>query len=72
MGSGISLCEKQTAEIIERELVKEYYIEQSRLPLYTDDGYEIYRDFSEEVILNNKIKKVYLYAKFNSKMYKKL
>jgi hypothetical protein len=71
MGSGISLCEKQTAEIIERELVKEYCIKQSCLPLYTDDGYEIFRDFSEEVILNNNIKKVYLYAKFNPKLYKK-
>ena len=68
MGSGISLSEKQTGDIIQRELIKDYYEKQAKLPLYTDDGYEIFRDFSDEVVLNNKIKKVHLYVKYNPKI----
>ena len=67
MGSGISVCENQIADIIERDLVKEFYEKQAKLPLFTDDGYEIFRDFSDEVVLNNKIKKVNLYVKYNPK-----
>ena len=67
MGSGISMCENQIADIIERELVKDYYEKQAQLPLYTDDGYEIFRDFSDEVVLHNKIKKVHFYVKYNPK-----
>ena len=68
MGSGISLSENQIAEVIERELVKDFYTNQSNLILYTDDGYEIFRDFSDEVVLNHKIKKVNLYVKYNPKI----
>ena len=67
MGSGISLSENQIAEVIERELVKDFYTNQSSLILYTDDGYEIFRDFSDEVVLHNKIKKVHFYVKYNPK-----
>ncbi len=67
MGSGISLCEKQICEIIERGLIKDFDEIQKKLPVYTDDGYEIYRDFSDEVVLNNTIKEVYGYM-----YYKKL
>ena len=67
MGSGISLDEKQIADIIKRQLIQKFEEEQSMLPLYTDDGYEIYRDFSDEVRLNNKIKEVYLYANYDYK-----
>jgi hypothetical protein len=70
MGSGISLNEKQIAQIIIRELKNEYNEEQSKLPVYTDDGYEIFRDFSDEVILNKKINQVYWYAN-KSRQYKK-
>ena len=68
MGSGISLCEKQIAQIIERDLIKKYYEEQSKLQSFTDDGYEIWRDFSDEVKLNEKINNVYLYVKYNAKL----
>ena len=68
MGSGISLSEKQLCDIIQRDLVKDYYEKQAKLPLYTEDGYEIFRDFSDEVALNNLIKKVHLYVKNNPKM----
>jgi len=67
MGSGISLDEKQIADIIKRQLIKKFEEEQTMLPLYTDDGYEIYRDFSDEVRLNNIIKEVYLYANYDYK-----
>ena len=71
MGSGISLSDNQVAKIIERELLKEYYEKQRNLDVYTCEGYEIYRDFSDEVKLNEKIQKVYMYVKYNSKNYKK-
>jgi hypothetical protein len=58
MGSGLSLNDVQVAKIIERDLKKIYEAEQSYLPRYTDEGYEIFRDFSEEVKLNNKIKQI--------------
>jgi hypothetical protein len=62
MGSGISLNNKQATQIIIRDLKKEFNEEQSTLPLYTDDGYEIHRDFSDEVNLNKKIKEVQYYS----------
>jgi hypothetical protein len=68
MGSGITLSDSQVAEIIERELFKEYYEEQTKIKKFTDEGYEIYRDFSDEVKLNEKIQKVYMYVKYNPKM----
>ena len=75
MGSGISLCEIQISEIIKRDLVQNFNKQQSLLPLYTDDGYEIYRDFSDEVELNNTIKEINLYTNHkvrdNKKNYKK-
>ena len=67
MGSGISLSDNQVAKIIERELLKEYYEKQRNLDVYTCEGYEIYRDFSDEVKLNEKIQKVYMYVKYNPK-----
>jgi hypothetical protein len=62
MGSGISLNKKQVSQIIIRDLKKDFNEEQSILPKFTDDGYEIYRDFSDEVKLNKKIKEVYSYT----------
>jgi len=68
MGSGITLSDNQVAEIIERELFKEYYEKQTKIKEFTDEGYEIYRDFSDEVNLNKKIQKIYMYVKYNPKM----
>ena len=62
MGSGISLNEEQVAQIIIRDLIIEFNEEQSKLPLFTDEGYEIYRDFSDEVKLNNKVEKIKKFA----------
>ena len=67
MGSGIALCENQIAQIIERDLIEKYYEEQNKLQLFTDDGYEVWRDFSDEVKLYEKIKNIYLY-KYNPKI----
>ena len=62
MGSGISLSKKHIAEIIIRDLKKEFNEYQSKISLYTDDGYEIYSDFSDEVNLNNKIRHINWYT----------
>jgi len=67
MGSGISLDKKHIADIIIRELKKDFDEKQSKLDLYTDDGYEIYRDFSDEVKLNNKIKDIRWYTNIRHK-----
>ena len=64
-------CGNCWERIVERELFKEYYEKQRNLDVYTCEGYEIYRDFSDEVKLNEKIQKVYMYVKYNSKNYKK-
>ena len=58
MGSGISITHKQATEIVKRDLLNEFNEKQSNLPLYTDDGYIIYRDFSEETELKSKIKEI--------------
>ena len=55
MGSGLSLSNKQVLDIVIRDINKikrtmthEFYKLQAERPLYTDDGYEIYYDFSDE------------------------
>ena len=63
MGSGTSsLGETNAKDAIIRDLKNKFNEEQSKLPLYTDEGYEIYRDFSDEVKLNKKIKEVHSYT----------
>ena len=63
MGSGTSsLGETNIKDAIIRDLKNKFNEEQSKLALYTDDGYEIYRDFSDEVKLNKKIKEVHSYS----------
>jgi hypothetical protein len=58
MGSGLSINHKQLTEIIKRDLIEAFNENQSKLPLYTDDGCIIYRDFTEEEKLKNKIKEI--------------
>jgi hypothetical protein len=58
MGSGLSINHKQLTEIIKRDLIKSFNEDQAKLPLYTDDGFIIYRDFTEEEKLKNKIKEI--------------
>ena len=63
MGSGTSsLGETNAKDAIIRDLKNEFNEEQSTLPKFTDEGYEIYRDFSDEVVLNKKIKEVQYYS----------
>ena len=58
MGSGISLSKEQVVHIIERELSKEFYDSQTNRPIYTDEGYEIYYDFTDEANYINTLKKL--------------
>ena len=60
MGSGISLSEKQLKHIIECEIRNEFEAKQSSLELYCD-GYLIYRDFSDEIECEQKIREVRMY-----------
>jgi hypothetical protein len=71
MGSGISLCEVQLVSIIKRDIVQDFYEKEMLLPLYTDEGYEIFRDFSNEAKMNNKIREVYWYIHNYPKYIKK-
>jgi hypothetical protein len=63
MGSGLSLTHKQVIYIIKRDLYIDFQYKQSILPRYTDDGYEIFYDYSDEVILNNIMKEIDLFVK---------
>jgi len=65
MGSGLSLNDNQVAFIIERDMKKHLNYEQSIRPRFTDDGYEIFYDFSDEVNLKKKIKKYQEWIKKN-------
>lgn len=56
MGSGISLTKDQIIFFIKRELYNEYLENYNSRQLFTEDGYEIYYDYSDEVTLYKKIK----------------
>jgi len=58
MGAGLSISHKQVINLIERDLIQLFEQEENMRPRTTDDGYEIYYDFSEEVKLTNKIKEL--------------
>ena len=64
MGSGISLTYPQIVSIIKRDLKFDFENHQRILPRYTDDGYEIFYDYSDEVKLNNTIQKIDYYLKY--------
>ena len=58
MGSGQSLTHKQVVQLIKRDLIKVLNEDHQTRPRYTDDGAEIFYDFSDEVKLNKKIKEL--------------
>ena len=58
MGSGLSLSHQQVVDIIKRDLKRVLNEEQLNRARFTDDGYEIFYDFSDEVNLKNKIKEL--------------
>lgn len=60
MGSGISLSHYQ---VNERQLENAYSEWEHMRPRTTDDGYEIYYDFSEEVALNKKIRELHQFLR---------
>jgi predicted component of type VI protein secretion system len=71
MGSGLSLTDKQVANIIKRDL-KNIFNEkenEQNLNRYTGDGYEIFYDFSEEENLLKKIKEIDDFVKKSEALY---
>ena len=70
MGSGLSLTHKQVAEIIKRDLIKEFNIKQANKCPYTNEGVLIYEDFIDEEILCKKIKELYQFINFGNKKIK--
>ena len=58
MGAGLVFSHKQVAEIIERDLIKEFNMEQANKCPYTIEGFTIYEDFTDEEILCKKIKEI--------------
>jgi hypothetical protein len=64
MGSGISLNKNQIIHIIKRDIKKSFYDDQSKRIRYTDDGYEIFYDFSDEVLYMNKLKEIDRFNEF--------
>lgn len=66
MGSGISLNKDQVIEIIKRDLYKEFSDHQQQRPKFTNCGYEIFYDFSDEVQLNKLILSIDKYRKWEA------
>jgi hypothetical protein len=58
MGSGISLSKDQIIYFIKRDLVDNFNENQNIRPRYTDDGYEIFYDYTDEVKLKKIIKEI--------------
>ena len=60
MGSGLSLTHEQTINIIKRDLINIFKENENKKDLnrFTQDGYEIFYDFSEEAKFKNKIKEI--------------
>jgi hypothetical protein len=68
MGSGISLSHYQVVYMIERQLEKAHNEWEHMRPRTTDDGYEIYYDFSEEAALNKKIQELHQFLRIKKQM----
>jgi hypothetical protein len=64
MGSGISLNKNQIIHIIKRDIKRCFYDDQNNRIRYTDDGYEIFYDFSDEVLYMNKLKEINRFNEF--------
>jgi hypothetical protein len=56
MGSGISLSKEQVISLIQRDLTKKFYDNQQNLPMNTEDGCQIYYDFTDEAKYRNILK----------------
>ena len=69
MGSGLSLSHYQVVSIIERELTTTFANQENLRPRTTDDGYEIYYDFSEEANLRNTVKELRRFLRTESSHY---
>jgi hypothetical protein len=52
MRSGISLSKDHLIQLIKRDLNIDFNNSQYLRPKYTDDGYEIFYDYTDEVKLN--------------------
>ena len=63
MGSGISLTKDQVIIILKREIYNEYLEIHNSRQIFTDDGYEIYYDYSDEVELNEKLKLIDIFRR---------
>ena len=63
MGSGISLSHYQVVYMIERELERLHMEKENLRPRTTDDGYEIYYDFSEEAALNKTVRELHRFLR---------
>jgi hypothetical protein len=63
MGSGISLSKEQLVDIIKRELRNDFNIKQNSKPLYDDNGYEIYYDFTDEANYIKTLKQLHYFIK---------
>jgi hypothetical protein len=63
MGSGISLNKDQIIHIIKRDLEIEFNNNENEKPRFTDDGYEIHYDYSDEVDLNDIIRTLNMYRR---------
>jgi len=64
MGAGIIFSHEKVAEIIKRDLIKDFNIEQANKCPYTIEGYAIYEDFTDEEILRKKIKEINRFVYF--------
>jgi hypothetical protein len=60
MGSGFSFSDEQVANIIKRDLKNSFKENENKKDLnrFTQDGYEIFYDFSEEAEIKKKIKEI--------------
>jgi hypothetical protein len=63
MGSGISLSKEQIVDIIKRELRNDFNFKQNNKPLYDNNGYEIYYDFSDEANYIKTLKQLHDFTK---------
>jgi len=63
MGSGISLSKDQVIYIIKRDLRSDFLIRENMKPKFTEDGVEIYYDFSDEANLIKDITEIDMFRR---------
>jgi len=66
MGAGLIFSHEQVAEIIERDLIKEFNMKQINKCPYTIEGFTIYEDFTDEEILRKKITEIDRFVRCNN------